>query len=139
MIAAAYGSVSDMEIVWTLIAIAGAAFSVYNVRDSLADLSALGKRINGRRKVALVALKTEMARLAIQTIFIAIGIAAMTVPEQPDQLDQPANVAITGMLIRWGLVISGALIAWKSWMVFRLRRQLLDDENSGASMRPRVR
>lgn len=129
LISAAYGSVSDMELLWTGLAAAGASFSAYNVRDSILDYKALGAMENGRRSLARAAIKTEASRFAIQLIFIMIGVSAMFIPEAPDVLDQPLNIAITSFLIRWGLMVSAGLLLWKSYIVFKLRKELLESED----------
>lgn len=124
LLAAAYGSVSDIELLWTLIALVGAGFSLYNVRDALKDYNSLGADPNGKRELASVAVKTEAGRLVVQCIFVAIGIAAMFVPEVPAAVEQPLSIEIVGFLVRWGIIASSVILTWKSYLVWRLRRTL---------------
>jgi hypothetical protein len=87
-LAAQYGTVSDVELVWTIIATVGAGFSIYNLRDALKDRAAL-KRLhnrNGRWLLANFAIRAEAARLAIQLIFLTIGILAMLIVDAPDPI-----------------------------------------------------
>ena len=89
-LAATYGTVSDIEILWTAIAVVGAFFSQYNLRESIKDRAAL-KAIdqpNGRLMVANTAVKSEGSRLVMQLIFMAIGVMAMFIAGAPDQLQQ---------------------------------------------------
>ena len=126
MIFAAYGSVSDIEIVWTAVALIGGAFSIYNVRDAIKDVRALPTNVqNGRRIVAWASLRVEMARLTIQTIFAVIGFLAMLVPEVPDSTELPTAQAVAGAAFRMGLLLSGALLAYQSMENRRMRTLLL--------------
>lgn len=124
MIAASYGTVSDIEVVWTAIATAGVVFSFYNLRASLQDLRAIVNLTNGRRVVAKTQMKLEVSRVIIQCIFIAIGILAMLVPEAPDQLDQPLRYILLGLIFRWGLIISAFLVTYQSYINLRARQDL---------------
>lgn len=125
LIAAQYGTVSDIEIVWTLIALFGASFALYNWREASADLRALkvaGTK-NGRLLLASTNRVMESIRVVVQTIFLTIGLLAMTIPDRPDaRLDN--RIEITAFLIRWGIITASGLIAFKSFLAFRLRNEL---------------
>jgi hypothetical protein len=128
LLAAQYGSISDIEIVWTLIAGIGLAFSIFNVREAFADRAALklaGVK-NGRKMIADEGLLQELARTVIQAIFLTIGLLAMTYPDPPDVSDRPWNLVLIGIVFRWGLIISASLIMLKSFGAWRLRRRLND-------------
>lgn len=126
LLAAQYGSVSDIELVWTLLALAGLSFSVYNVREAAADLGALkrsGER-NGRMLLARMTVRSEVARMAIQLIFLTIGIGAMTLQDAQNQSQLPFRVALVSFLIQWGLIFASALISLKSYWAYSMRSQL---------------
>lgn len=128
LIGAQYGNVSDIEVVWTIIAAIGLAFSIYNLRDAWRDYQALGVLANGRRAIAILSLKMEGTRIFIQTLFVAIGIAAMTVQDPPDQLQRPWNVIVLSTLFRWGLVVAGILIMYQSYANYQVRKKLLEHQ-----------
>ncbi len=124
-VAAQYWRISDIEIVWTLIASVGFVFSIYNFQDALGDYRAASTIMNGRREVAILGLKMELCRMVIQAIFILIGLAAMTIADPPDQLARPWNLTLLSILFRWGMVISALLVLYMSYSNFRVRRILL--------------
>lgn len=126
VLAAGYGTVSDIEIAWTLLAVIGGVFSVTNVRDALADLNATDhlRPLNGRRSIAVVGLKIEVTRLAMQLIFATIGVLAMLLDDQPPVSDLPWRVAAAGVMIRWGLIVVSALVLYQSIENRRLRQVL---------------
>lgn len=125
MIAAAYGSVSDIEIVWTVIAAVGLLFSAFTLGAARGDRRALidaGIK-NGRRKVALYTVLAETTRAIKQVIFLLIGGALMFVEEMPPR-GVPLSLQIVGFAIRWGLILSSALTTLQSYLAFRLRREI---------------
>lgn len=123
MIAAAYGSVSDIEIAWVLIALVGLAYSLFNVREALADIDWLetNKISNGRRQLAKYQLAAECLRSAVQLLFVTVGILAMFVPETPDMLALPTLQVVLGFLIRWGLITASIMLTIKSYLGKRVR------------------
>lgn len=130
-----HGFVSDIEILWVLIALFGAGFSIHNLRESFMDITALrlsGIR-NGRWKIARAALKSESARLFIQLIYIMVGIGAMTFQEPPVQYHQPLHIQIFTFLFQWGFILSSAMLTAISYWNFALRRDLLE---SGIRIEP---
>jgi hypothetical protein len=125
-IAAQYGTISDIEVVWTLIALFGLIFSVFNVREALIDRKVLkisGVK-NGRKMIADYSLISESARATIQTIFLVVGILAMTLADAIDSANAPWNVVLIGVVFRWGLILSASLISLKSFLAWRLRKEL---------------
>ena len=126
MIAANYGPVADIEILWTLIALVGAGFSYYNVRDALEDWrTARDLPGNGRKWIAAVSLRLESARMAIQLIFALIGFLAMLLAETEPSLQQPWHVTAIGVTIRWGLIVCSVLIFMQSVENRRLRQHFM--------------
>ena len=125
LIGAQYGSVSDIEIVWTLIAFAGICFSSYNIWDALSNYRALPPQIqNGRRALAKLYVYMEATRITILSIFFTIGVFAFTLKDGVDQTSLPLKIAIFSAILRWGLVISGLLILFQSYANYRVRREL---------------
>jgi hypothetical protein len=136
-IAAQYGNVADIEIVWTVIALFGLIFSLFNVREAFIDRKVL--RIagikNGRKMIADYSLVSEMARASIQLIFLTIGLLAMTYPDPPDSvIDRPWNLVLIGIVFRWGLIISALLISIKSYLAWRLRNELRKNAIAGSPL-----
>jgi len=122
------GYVSDIEILWTLIALGGLVFSIYNIREAFNDVAALKLRKikNGRMKIAMVGLKAELGRAIIQTIFLAVGILAMNFQDPPVQIHEPFKVALFRFVFQWGFILSGLILALKSYWNFQLRRDLME-------------
>lgn len=129
MLAAAYGTLSDIEVAWTVVALVGLIVTCFNLREAIKDYRFLQRNeiFNGRRLVARVALKTEMTRVYVQSVFLSIGIAAGFVPEAPSQLDQPWAILVIGFLVRWGLITAAILIAMQSVWLRRLRTDLIKE------------
>lgn len=128
MIAAQYGDVSDIEVVWTLIALAGFLLSIYNVRHAQRDrvwLRNLHADPNGRGKIATTQLCLELSRGVVQLIFVTIGVLAMLVPDAR-QTDLPLVYVLLGAFFRWGLIVSASLITWQSYLNYRLRVTLAE-------------
>jgi hypothetical protein len=126
LLGAAYGSVSDIEVMWTLIAAVGLAFSLYNMREATSDAATLRERgiANGRRILATTNVLAESARLAKQTIFLLIGIVAMFLPEVANSADLPTVQMLAGIFIKWGLIVASLLTTFQSYLGFRARRLL---------------
>lgn len=126
LIASQYGSISDIEILWTLIALFGLGFSVYSVREAAADSGALRRsgEKNGRLILARTTLRSEVARMIIQLIFLMIGLAAMTIQEPPAQIERPLNIVLASFLIQWGLILSSLIVSLKSFWAYQARAQL---------------
>lgn len=122
LLAAQYGTVSDIEIVWTLIAACGLVFAIFNLNEAFKDWRELGPRLNGLRQIASLSLKLEATRVVIQSIFVAIGLMAMTLKDPPDQLDLPWRVVAVTAMFRWGLVTSALLVMYQSFANFQARR-----------------
>lgn len=126
MIAANYGPVADIEIVWTIIALVGLIYSLFNVKDANGDLKVLREAGvgNGRLTLAKYQMQAESLRTAIQAVFLSIGLAAMALPSAPDNLDLPLRQIVIQVLVTYGLIISSVLLTIKSYLGYRVRRVL---------------
>lgn len=124
IVAANYGTVADIEILVTLLAVVGAALSILNVRDAVGDLKAMhGKGPqNGRWAIARTSVHVEVARLVIQAIFAFIGVLAMLLPDA-DLGRLSWQAATTVIVTRWGIVICVALVAYQSLENRRMRQR----------------
>jgi hypothetical protein len=125
LLGAAYGSVSDIEIFWTLMALAGGVLSGYNLKESWEDMRVLRAHNieDGRWLIARYSFRAELARLIIQSINFTIGVFAMTFPEPPPTTE-PLKTTIFRFLFTWGFITSASLLALKSYWNFSLRRNL---------------
>lgn len=123
-----YGSVEDIELLWTLIALIGLGFSVVNLKTSIGDLRFLkGKKIsNGRLAVAQVNMYTEASRTAIQAIFLGVGIIALMLPAPPAAALSPLQLAIS-VGIRWGFLVASFLLTFNTALSRNLRKTLMED------------
>ncbi len=70
------GAVSIIEMIWMTLAVIGSFFSAINARDAWLDLHALEGATNGRRLLAIGAVRRESLRLVIYLIYLVIGVSA---------------------------------------------------------------
>lgn len=126
LIGAQYGTISDIEIVWVTIAVIGLFLAIWNFKNALSDKRALkvANIKNGRTILARANLLSEATRIVIQSIFVGIGIGAMTLADPPDQLDLPLRQTIISALVRWGILIAAALLVFNSGIARWVRGQL---------------
>jgi hypothetical protein len=126
MLAQTYGTVSDVEILWTLISLAGVIFGAFNLWAAWGDRHALvlSRIFNGRRTVANFAIRGEIARMYVQSVFFTIGVLAMFLPEPPPVAHLPLQYVIFGAVFRWGFITSAAVILGKSIDSFVTRRKI---------------
>jgi hypothetical protein len=129
LLAATYGTISDIEIAWVFIAIVGLFFSGWTCRESHKDVRALRASgiANGRMLIATTSRFQDAARVAIHSIFIVVGITAMFIPDA-DVSALPLPMLIAGVAIRWGLIIAALLLVSQSYVANRLRRTLVHAE-----------
>jgi hypothetical protein len=136
IIAAAYGAVSDFEVVFFLTSLAGLIFSILNLRWAIGDLTFL-KRNNikgARRKLALTAVKSEAARAAIQTFFVTAASFSFFLPSNGNELKLPTYALIFNIIIRYGFLASTLLLTLKSYWSYQVRREIIEtDEANGKS------
>jgi hypothetical protein len=125
-LAAQYGTVSDVEIVWTLIALIGAIFSIHNLIQSLGDKKYLDRMgiENGRLTLAKFSILMEGCRVAIQTIFMTIGIGSMFLADVSEH-NLPTTYVVFGAIFRWGLIFAASLVTFKSYLGWQVRKELI--------------
>lgn len=128
MLAATYGTVSDIEILWTIIGAVGVMFSAFNLRDARIDKRVLADAgiVNGRRIIARFAVRAELARLVIQAIFVTIGVLAMLQTDPPNAALNKLQI-VTSAVSRVGLVIAELLVLFKSIDGYMTRKLLQGD------------
>jgi len=130
MFAAAYGTVSDIELMWVLISVFGFFYSMFNLRESHMDVRALhfaGIK-NGRYLVARTSRYQDAVRSMIHAIFLSIGVLAMILPETPPNADLPLINYAIGFAIRWGLIAAAILLVSQSFVARQTRMKLLKEE-----------
>lgn len=124
-----YGSVSDIEVIFTVLAFIGLCFSLYNARESWSDYRALkragrsarGKTYDGRYVVAWNSLRAEIARSLIQFIYVVLGFYAFFLPEVSNA-NMPLKFVIYGIIARYGFIAATALLTLKSYWGYEVRR-----------------
>jgi hypothetical protein len=128
ILGASYGSIEDIEILWTLIALVGLFFALFNLKESLVDRKSIKSLniTNGRAKIAKTGLKSEVARVIKQLIFLAIGVIAMSLPGVEYHTLTWSQLLIN-IAIRWGLITASFLTTYQSYLYYKLRRDLLQD------------
>jgi hypothetical protein len=118
IVGAAYGPVSDIEILWTLLAVVGVVAASFGLRDAVRDRRWLHDQdppANGLREtMALQRIRDEAGRVFVHGVFGTIGVLAMTIPEAPNQLDLPWNVTLATALVRWGLIACALVLTTQS-------------------------
>lgn len=127
MLGAGYGTISDIEVMWVLLAAIGFIFSALSAYQALGDrnfLRNLGVR-NGRWLIANLALFNEAGRSFIQAVFLTIGLLAMLLPEPPNQGNPTTVQEYLSIIVRWGLISSSVVLTTKSVYTWHTRRRLL--------------
>lgn len=126
MLAAAYGTVSDIEMVWILSTLIGAIYAGLNTRAANANSRALKKLgiSNGRLTLAVLFRAAAAMRLSVQLIFLSIGISAAFFPE-PVFDQQPLKIVVAGALVRWGLIAASVILTVREIMETSIRKRLL--------------
>lgn len=121
-----YGSVGDIEILFTVLASVGAAFSIFSTVEAIRDYGAITSAgiSNGRRLLAWTSVHSETARLIIQLIFLTLGVLAMFLPEVPPQIHLPTLQFVFGEVFRWGLITASGLLMYKSILSHVVRQHL---------------
>ena len=132
MIGAAYGTVEDIEVLWTISSLVGLIFSILVFRAAVGDWKFLKLHniFNGRRVTAKIAVLGEGTRAIKQMIFLAIGIIALLLPSPP-HVDLSSIQSIAGIFVRWGLICASLLTTYQSFLVYSLRKHLERDYGKG--------
>lgn len=134
VLSAAYGSVSDIEILLVIIAALGLVFSLYNFVQSLKDWRFLndkgakdhGPRYDPRMVVAWNALRSELARALIQVYFLTLGTFAMFLAEVPPEHHQATRIVVFGFIFRCGFIAASLLLSLKSYWSYQIRKRVLE-------------
>lgn len=124
MIAAAYGTVSDIEIMWTLISAVGFLLASYSAMDAHREYR-MFKELGSSNGLGILAKSwrlTAVVSLVVQAIFTSIGIISMTIPEAPPG-STPWNITFAGFLVRWGLITASLLLTFREAVIMNRRRQ----------------
>ena len=127
MIAAQYGTVGDIEILWVLIATFGLGFALWNYRDAVKDYRALKsiEAINGRMLLARAQKWQDGIRAMIHCIFILIGALAMFIPDS-SVVDTSSPAFWIGIAVRWGLIFGAILLVVQSVIARVVRSKVMD-------------
>lgn len=125
MIAATYGTVEDIEILWVILALVGLVYSAINVTEAAKDYRFVQERriANGRRVLAWSHLVSESLRAGVLFIFLVIGVLAMFFASPPTG-QVPRNVTIAMAVTRWGLIASSAMLVLKTYIAKKARDQI---------------
>lgn len=116
---------------WTVVAAATLALDVAMLAAVLGNWRALRRRrANGARGlVARMAVRRRVARVVVQVLFLAIGVAALVAPAPPRR-QRPADIVLA-----LGLIATEALLATTTVVDRRDQRRLLEElerhENRG--------
>lgn len=130
-----YKGISEIEVFWVALAVFGLAFSLFNVKEAWKDVRALdlvGIK-NGRRIIAKTQRFQDGCRAICHAIFLAIGIGSWTLMDTPFD-NQPWNVILITVLIRWGLIAAAGILVAQSYASFHLRRTILQQEKYDMSV-----
>lgn len=124
-----YAGISEIEVFWVILAVFGLAFSVYNSKEAHKDVKKLDEVgiENGRRMIAVTQRFQDGCRALVHLIFLAIGLASWTLVDTPLE-NQPWNVVLITVLIRWGLITSAGILVAQSYASFHLRRSIIAQE-----------
>jgi hypothetical protein len=125
-----FGSVDEIwvvEILWSVAAAIGLAFSLYNFYQTFLDFRALKERgiENGRRLLAKSSVVLEGLRSLIQFGFLFVGVWAMVfIPKL--QVPLPTNYAIYAYASRYIFLASAILLTVKTLVAWYTRKQILE-------------
>jgi len=128
---AGYGTVSDFEIVWTMIAIIGFCFAIANLVGVISDYKFEKDRIkaggqpNGIWYLAKVAVLTESGRAYLQLVFIYLGLISMTLADPPPSVGLGNQVR--DAVARWGLLTASLLVVVKTCYAWYVRKRLAEE------------
>jgi hypothetical protein len=129
MLGVAFGTVADVEILWTISAAIGAFFSIINIGWAYGDYKFLKHEeiVNGRFTIARAALWSEVCRFIIQVIFLAIGVFSMLLPQSPPEV-LPIKLRLFVFLFQWGMITSSILLTFKT-ILWSYTRKVVRNNN----------
>jgi hypothetical protein len=109
-----WGNAAITEIGWTAVGLVGVLVLLWALSDAIADLRLLlAKHLNGAREmIARGSIENEMFGIAIQLIFVCIGLGAMGIP--PSNQNNPVPP--------YSYVLAGGLIAAEALLVIKALR-----------------
>lgn len=127
IVGAQYGSVGDIEIAWVLIASCGFFFALWNYIDAIKDCRALKTlgAVNGRMLLARAQKWQDGLRMGIHSIFILIGVLAMTIPDT-SVVNYGSTAFWIGVAVRWGLLIAAVMLVVQSAIARIVRYRVMD-------------
>lgn len=116
-------SINIPALTWSTVAAVGLLICLMAAYDAHKDLLYLqAKGLNGARElVAWGALRGELLRVAVQLIFLGMGIVALDAP----QVNSEQSVTLTRVVIASGLILASGLLVLISWLAQRDRRRLV--------------
>ena len=112
------GNASILEILWTLNSVLGIVISTRNWNSAWKDYRVIGGITNGRRAIAVGTLITETLIVAKFSIYIGIGLSAISLPNS-----DPPNVI--GIIVGTSLLVSSGLLTAISLVNRRTSQYLL--------------
>lgn len=124
-------TISLPELLWTIVSFIGACYRAGAVRDALKD-RASAELFNGMRDVMQTvsgaSLRSELVGLAVKIGFVAIGIAAMTQPQNP-AAGTALYQTLTAAILIGSVILIDIHLALSSRDRARVRRALLRHED----------
>lgn len=122
-------TIQTIELVWTIIALFGAMFAIHNVTQAVSDYLWTRRNLvyNGRRLAAKGTMAVEAARFIIQSVFITIGIFAMTFPvppAAPPGYHEPFKLTVYRNVFQYGLILCSTLLASNTVVTAYMRHKL---------------
>lgn len=124
-------TISDIEVVWVLLAAFGLFYALRNAREAHQDvvvLTAATELDPSKERIARTTRFQDVARAVIHAICLVIGLLAMMLVDTSDS--PSALIVAIGLTIRWGLIAVSAILVAQSYASNRLRVELLADERT---------
>jgi hypothetical protein len=130
LLAATYGTVSDIEIIFLCITTFGIIFSLANVKNMWNDKQALLSVPEDERddlywakvELANTAFTAELLRFFMQALLFTLAAFSATIAEPPSQIHLPLKLVLFGTIFRWGLTFVAGALAFTSYLTKKTRR-----------------
>lgn len=112
-----------LEILWTVFAVIGVGFSLYNLFDVLTDMKVLSRsNMNGLRMlVARGNIRGEAVRLFILVFFCIMGFVFVTTPNAPE-----TTVSVSSWIVRIGAISINAATLYNTVADRLLRHRIFN-------------